>query len=107
MDVRLPRHTRLTIPTDDVPNETGPRGTVRCRVNLVEHVQHLPAARPTGHVMEVQLEHTPNGGGVETGEHMVGNQGARPPGRQEVLLLRVGDMPCCAEVVVELMGRLR
>ena len=73
MDVHLPRRTRLRVPSDDVRNDNVPREDLCGLVNFVEHVQHRLAAQGTGHVLQVRLDHTPNGRSVEPGEHRIGH----------------------------------
>jgi len=89
MDVHLTRRTCLRAPLNDFLDDDGPREDLCGLAHLMERVQHIPAARPTGHKVKVQLRHAPKGCGINPGEDLVRQEGVHPIGRQEVEILRV------------------
>jgi len=107
MDVHLTRCTRLRVPSNDVLDHNGPREDLCGLVHLVESIQHCMATRPTGHTVQVQLGHAPKGLGIKPCKDLVRQQGMHPPGRQEVVILRIDDMPNGTELVNQLMSQVR
>jgi len=107
MDVYLTRRTRLRVPPDDVLDRNGPQKDLRGLAYLMERIQHSLAARPTGHLVQVQLAHAPKGCGIKPGKDLVRQQGMHPPGCQEVVILRINSMPSGTEIWDELVSHVR
>ena len=107
MSVHLTRRTCLRVPSVAVLDHDGPREYLRGLVHLVENIQHCLAAGPTGQMVKVQLGHAPKGLGIKLGKDLVRQQGVHPPGRQEVVLFRIDDMPSGTELVDQLVSQVR
>jgi len=107
MDVHLTRRTRLRVTSNDVLDHNGPREDLPGLVHLMERVQHRLATRPTGHAVHAQLGHPLKCLGIEPGEDLVRQQGMYSPGREEVVVLRVEDVPDGTELVDQLMSHER
>jgi len=76
-------------------------------VHLMERVQHRLAPRRTGHAVQIQLGHPLKCLGIEPGEDRIRQQGMYPPGREEVVVLRVVDVSDGTGLVDELMSYVR
>jgi len=72
----------------------------------MERVQHRLATRPTAHAVQVQLGHSLQRLGIEPGEDLVRQQGVYPPGREDVVVLRVDDVPDGTELLNQLMSHV-
>jgi len=107
MDVHLTCRTRLRVTSNDVLDHNGPREDLRGLVHLMERVQHRLATRPTGHVVQVQLGHPLKRLGIEPVEDLVRQQGMHPPGREEVIIVRVDNVPDGTELVDQLISHER
>jgi len=104
MDAHLTRRTRLRVPSDEDLDDDGPREDLRGLLHPMERVKHRLAARPTGHKVQVQLGHTPKACGINPVEHLVRHQSVHPPGRPEVVKLRVDYVSSGTELVDKLMS---